>query len=250
MSTEEPLPEKVQLSEADFKVMAQDELILRWKQYEAYVQALEAKFTHLSSHVTGLRESAERLKQQQQTAARRRNILVLRLATQEQEMRECAAQARLLRRARPRAADPAVGLFFVRMKGELDKIKDKLEQTQNELSAWKFTPGSQTGQALMAKCRLLLQENQELGRQLSQGRIARLEAELALQRKFSEQLSSSRDELSGFVLHLEEEVEGMQSTVLSLEQQLKEARQQLAQCRRQRLAAQPRGPAGLRLPSP
>lgn len=37
----------------------------------------------------GLRESEEKLKQQQQEAARRENILVMRLATKEQEMQEC-----------------------------------------------------------------------------------------------------------------------------------------------------------------
>lgn len=45
----------------------------------------------------------------------------------------------------------------------------------------------------MSKCRMLIQENQELGRQLSQGRIAQLEAELALQKKYSEELKSSQD---------------------------------------------------------
>ncbi|MEJ1275433.1 hypothetical protein NN561_006330 [Cricetulus griseus] len=48
MTNEEPLPKKVRLSETDFKVMARDELILRWKQYEAYVQALEGKYTDLN----------------------------------------------------------------------------------------------------------------------------------------------------------------------------------------------------------
>lgn len=36
--------------------------------------------------------------------------------------------------------DPAVYLFFLKMKSELEENKDKLEQAQNELSAWKFTP--------------------------------------------------------------------------------------------------------------
>lgn len=45
----------------------------------------------------------------------------------------------------------------------------------------------------MAKCRMLIQENQELGRQLSQGRVAQLEAELALQKKYSDELKSSQD---------------------------------------------------------
>lgn len=116
----------------------------------------------------------------------------------------------------------------------------------------------------MAKCRMLIQENQELGRQLSQGRIAQLEAELALQKKYSEELKSSQDgentssihsltgltprfivipavqmvifdcsvsllELNDFIIQLDEEVEGMQSTILVLQQQLKDSRQQLSQ---------------------
>lgn len=42
-----------------------------------------------ANDVTGLKESEEKLKQQQQESARRENILVMRLATKEQEMQEC-----------------------------------------------------------------------------------------------------------------------------------------------------------------
>jgi hypothetical protein len=49
---------------------------------------------------------------------------------------------------------------------------------------------------------MLIQENQELGRQLSQGRIAQLEAELALQKKYSEELKSSQDGKEVFILTL------------------------------------------------
>ena len=52
---------------------------------------------------------------------------------------------------------------------------------------------SVTGKKLMAKCRMLIAENQDLGKQLSQGRIAQLEAELALQKKYNEELTSSQD---------------------------------------------------------
>ena len=86
MTNEEPLPKKVRLSETDIKVMAREEFILRWKQYEAYVQALEGKYTDLNSNdVTGLRESEGKRKQQQGPAPRE-DILVTRLATREQEM--------------------------------------------------------------------------------------------------------------------------------------------------------------------
>lgn len=36
--------------------------------------------------------------------------------------------------------DPALNLLFEKMKRELDNSKTKLEETQNELAAWKFTP--------------------------------------------------------------------------------------------------------------
>jgi hypothetical protein len=45
--------------------------------------------------VTGLKESEEKLKQQQQEASRRENILVMRLATKEQEMQECTVRTPL-----------------------------------------------------------------------------------------------------------------------------------------------------------
>uniref|UniRef100_A0AAY5L1G8 Pre-mRNA-splicing regulator WTAP n=1 Tax=Esox lucius TaxID=8010 RepID=A0AAY5L1G8_ESOLU len=240
--TEEPVPKKVRLSESDLKTLTREELCerycYRWKQEEAYVQMLETKYADLNSNdVTGLRESEEKLKLQQQEAARRENILVMRLATKEQEMQECTTQIQYLKQAqqpsvaqlRSTLVDPAVNLFFLKMKSELEENKDKLEQAQNELSAWKFTPDSQTGKKLMAKCRMLIQENQELGRQISQGRIAQLEAELALQKKYSEELKSSQDELNDFIIQLDEEVEGMQSTILVLQQQLRETRQQLNQ---------------------
>ena len=110
----------------------------------------------------------------------------------------------------------------------------------------------------MAKCRSLMQENQELGKQISQGRVAQLEAEISLQRKFNEEIKASQDggfwdnhliytlvlislssfpslppslplsplylhpiELSEFVFQLDEEIEAMQATLLHLEHQVK-----------------------------
>lgn len=36
--------------------------------------------------------------------------------------------------------DPAINLMFQRMKKETDICREKLEQAQNDLAAWKFTP--------------------------------------------------------------------------------------------------------------
>ncbi|XP_045069821.1 pre-mRNA-splicing regulator WTAP-like [Coregonus clupeaformis] len=225
------------------------------------------------NNVTGLKESEEKLKLQQQEASRRGNILVMRLATKEQEISQvqqpsaaaksnspvqqpspaaqcssqvqqpsaaaksnspvqqpspaaqCSSQVQQPSAAGSSMVDPAINLFFLKMKGELEQTKDKLEQAQNELSAWKFTPDSQTGKKLMAKCGMLIQENQELGRQLSQGHLS----PSWRQRKYSEKLKSSQDELNDFIIQLDEEVEGMKSTILVLQQQLRETRLQISQ---------------------
>ena len=58
----------------------------------------------------------------------------------------------------------------------------------------------------MGKCRMLIDENEELGRQLSQGRVAQLQAELSLQKSANEEMQKSLDEMTGFVLQLDEEV--------------------------------------------
>ncbi|KAK8771248.1 hypothetical protein V5799_025508 [Amblyomma americanum] len=79
----------------------------------------------------------------------------------------------------------------------------------------------------MAKCRLLYQENEELGKMISSGRMAKLEGDLALQRNFSEEMKKSQTEQDEFLLELDEEVEGMQSTIYLLQQQLREAKEQL-----------------------
>ncbi len=39
-----------------------------------------------------------------------------------------------------RLIDPAVNIVYDRMKTQLKDYKEKLEQAQGDLSAWKFTP--------------------------------------------------------------------------------------------------------------
>ena len=45
----------------------------------------------------------------------------------------------------------------------------------------------------MAKCRSLLQENHELGKQISQGRAAQLEAEISVLKKNCQELKTSNE---------------------------------------------------------
>lgn len=49
---------------------------------------------------------------------------------------------------------------------------------------------SVTGKKLMSKCRNLLQENQDLGKQISQGRVVELESEVELHKKYCDELKN------------------------------------------------------------
>ena len=44
----------------------------------------------------------------------------------------------------------------------------------------------------MAKCRLLHQENEELGKVVASGKLAKLETDLALQRSLTEEMKKSQ----------------------------------------------------------
>ncbi|EDW79738.2 uncharacterized protein Dwil_GK17944 [Drosophila willistoni] len=188
-----------------------------------------------ADEIESLKLDQTRLGQQCADAQRREKILMRRLANKEQEFQDYvsqiaeykAQQAPTALALRTALLDPAVNLLFERLKKELKATKAKLEETQNELSAWKFTPDSNTGKRLMAKCRLLYQENEELGKMTSNGRLAKLETELAMQKSFSEEVKKSQSELDDFLQELDEDVEGMQSTILFLQQELKTTRDRI-----------------------
>ena len=80
---------------------------------------------------------------------------------------------------------------------------------------------------------MLIQENPELGRQLSHKYTAQLEEELALQEKYKR----SQDELNDFIFQLDKEEEDMHSTILVLQQQPRETGQQLSQYQKQQSRA-------------
>ncbi|KAG8185658.1 hypothetical protein JTE90_008928 [Oedothorax gibbosus] len=245
MAAKTPTITRVRVAKEELDKMSKEQLQKCWNLQDQYVDLLENKLQSNSEHVElmSLRESEEKLKQQQLDSSRRENILVMRLTTKEHEMQEFAGQIQELKQAqvpsiaqlRSAMLDPAVNLLFDRMKKEVESLKARLEETQNELSAWKFTPDSNTGKRLMAKCRLLYQENEELGKIISSGRMAKLEGDLALQKSFTEEMKKSQSELDEFLLELDEDVEGMQSTIYYLQTQLREAKEQIAQLQKEKL---------------
>lgn len=225
-------PRRVKITE-QLDNLTKDEFVAKWREQDLYVEYLEAQTASQEGEISSIRESEEKYRQQYAEASHREKILVRRLASKEQELQEYvnqiaemkAAQAPSAAALRSALLDPAVNILIQKLRQELITTKAKLEDTQNELSAWKFTPDSNTGKRLMAKCRLLYQENEELGRMIASGRIAKLEGELALQKGFSEEVKKSQSELDEFLQDLDEDVEGMQSTIYFLQQELRKARE-------------------------
>lgn len=197
-----------------------EELTKMWTEQDKYIDLLEAR----------LREKGRT------DTSRREQLLVMRLTAKEQELQEMAAQIAELKASqaptnaqlRQTLLDPAVNLVIQRLTKECDKLKKEAEEAQNELAAWKFTPDSATGKRLMAKCRQLYQENEDLGKMIASGRLAKLEGELSLQKNLSEEMKKSQLEMDEFMAELDEDVEGMQSTIYYLQQQLREAKETIA----------------------
>nr|CAG4645192.1 EOG090X0FYD [Leptodora kindtii] len=228
---------RVFFSPDDLVSFDKEKFLQHWYKQEEYINLIESKLLLPQTAPSAqLREWEEKLRLSQSESARRESILLMRLNAKEQETQDLIVQIQELKASQAASAvslrssllDPAVNLLIQHLRKELDKARSALEETQNELSAWKFTPDSNTGKRLMAKCRLLYQENEELGRMISSGRLAKLEGDLALQRSFSEEMKKSQSELDEFLLELDEDVEGMQSTIYYLQQQLRQTREQLA----------------------
>lgn len=208
--------DRPRLTERDFDSMSRSEL---WQAYQK-----------LESYLHDVDETEERMNKQLAEAARRENVLVLRLSAREQELQDVAAVAVNYRKQQASGAtlrktmlDPAINFLYQKMKMELKETKEKFESAQSELAAWKFTPDSQTGKKLMSRCRTLIQENQELGNQLSVGNLKNLEAKLQLQEKQNQNLTKAQAETDEFVLQLDEEVEGFQANIMSLQAKLEKA---------------------------
>jgi len=212
--------DRPRLTERDFDSMSRSEL---WQAYQK-----------LESYLHDVDETEERMNKQLAEAARRENVLVLRLSAREQELQDVAAVAVNYRKQqasngtlRKTMLDPAVNFLYQKMKNELKETKEKFESAQSELAAWKFTPDSQTGKKLMSRCRTLIQENQELGNQLSVGNLKSLEAKVQLQEKQNQQLMKAQADTDDLVLQLDEEVEGFQANIMSLQAKLEKAKKRI-----------------------
>ncbi|KAI8585940.1 hypothetical protein BDZ88DRAFT_455460 [Geranomyces variabilis] len=86
--------------------------------------------------------------------------------------------------------DPTWVLLYKAMRREVDDKNKKIENLQREILGVGFNPNSITGKKIVSKLRALQIENEELGRQLCQGRVQQLQTALALELARREELET------------------------------------------------------------
>eukprot|EP00887_Chlorella_sp_A99_P001621 scaffold8.g1621.t1 len=111
--------------------------------------------------------------------------------------------------------DPAVNREVSRLRTELEARMRELAVLKEELATVAFSGSDGKGRMLVAKCRALQQEeNDELNRQLGEGRIAALERALAASREQLAELKATYAELEDHAHALDDESELLQQQLL------------------------------------
>merc|ERR1719321_666447 len=113
-------------------------------------------------------------------------------------------------------ADPVINLEIRALRQTIADRDREIEDLREELRAATFDPNAMTGLKLMKKCKKLLDENQELGKQLAEdtelGTSAKIAAEKAQQEKTAEELREAQE----FNQILDEENDKLQTQIAEL----------------------------------
>ena len=155
--------------------------------------------------------------------------MVLRLALKERENGEQQQQIielwQALHPLHSRKAtlhlDPAVNSEIMRLGEDVKEAQRKEKEAQDALHASQFQSGSIAGKKLIQKCKELQAENDQLGKDLSEGRVQKLRADVALQKQCESELRKALAETREWVGHLTEELETSQDLVLQLRHERK-----------------------------
>lgn len=188
-----------------------------------------------------LQSSESQLQEQILTAKRREGALLVKLASTDQEVVDLKSTVHDLKlmlkpsmqQTRRLLLDPAIHAEFTRMKKELEAAEKRVKELKDDLAAVQFTPHSKHGKLLMAKCRTLQEENTEIGREASEGKVHELDTRLAVQKYLNTELRRCYQELYETVEDVNYELERSQQTVYNLQRQLQKKDHQLVELRKQ-----------------
>ena len=187
-----------------------------------------AKRQALESDLHELRAAERRMQRELGQHRRDKSAMVLRLALKDRETAELQQQILELRAALKPAhsqtaallLDPAVNSEIMRLREEVKEAQKKEKEAQDALQASQFQQGSIAGKKLIQKCKELQAENEQLGKDISEGRVQKLRADAALQKEYAGELKKALGETREWVEHLTEELDTSQALALSLRREL------------------------------
>ncbi|KAF4369849.1 hypothetical protein G4B88_026899 [Cannabis sativa] len=163
-------------------------------------------------------------------AKKKEGAFIVTFAKREQEIAELKSAVRDLKsqlkppsmQARRLLLDPAIHEEFTRLKNLVEEKDKKVKELQDNIAAVQFTPQSKMGKMLMAKCRTLQEENEEIGNQAAEGKMHELAMKLALQKSQNAELRSQFEGLYTQMDGLSNDVERSNEMVVVLEEKLEE----------------------------
>ncbi|CAL5440996.1 unnamed protein product [Camellia sinensis] len=182
------------------------------------------------SYLQSLKSSEESLREQLEKAKKKEAAFIVTFAKREQEIAELKSAVRDLRvqlkpssmQARRLLLDPAIHEEFTRLKNLVEEKDKKIKELQDNVAAVNFTPQSKMGKMLMAKCRTLQEENEEIGNQANEGKIHELGMKLALQKSQNAELRSQFEGLCKLMEGLTNDMEKSNEMVLILQDSVEE----------------------------
>ncbi|XP_010908568.1 FKBP12-interacting protein of 37 kDa isoform X3 [Elaeis guineensis] len=153
------------------------------------------------TYLQNLKSSEESLKEQLEKAKKREAAFIVTFAKREQEIADLKSAVRDLKtqlrppsmQTRRLLLDPAIHEEFTRLKNLVEEKEKKIKELQDNVAAVNFTTSSKLGQMLVAKCRTLQEENEEIGAMASEGKIHELGMKIAVLKSQNTELRSQFD---------------------------------------------------------
>ncbi|KAE8710673.1 FKBP12-interacting protein of 37 kDa [Hibiscus syriacus] len=182
------------------------------------------------NYLQTLKSSEETLKEQLEKAKKKEAAFIVTFAKREQEIAELKSAVRDLKvqlkppsmQARRLLLDPAIHEEFTHLKNLVEEKDKKVKELLENIAAVSFTPQSKMGKMLMAKCRTLQEENEEIGTQAEEGKMHELAMKLALQKSQNTEFRSQFEALYKQMEGLTNDAERSNETVYILQEKLEE----------------------------
>ncbi|GKA32083.1 FKBP12-interacting protein of 37 kDa [Tanacetum coccineum] len=224
---------KDELATCQLELEARKSEIQKWHsifQNESIPTGTSAEPEVVVSYLHDLKSSEEALRDQLEKAKKKEAAFIVTIAKREQEIADLKSAVRDLRsqlkppsmQARRLLLDPAIHEEFTRLKNLVEEKDKKIKEMEANDQAVTFTSHSKMGKALMAKCRTLQEENEEIGNQAREGKIHELSMKLALQKSQNLELKNHFEGLSKHMEGLTNDIEKSHDMVLTLEEKIED----------------------------